>query len=151
MKKDLLKSLFALMCACMMATGFVACGSDDDKGKDGSDSTPNYIGVWIEKDTQSEMYVLTLASTSWERVEYGSDDKGPRKKVYSGSLSVSGNTLSISGNAPFNKATFSISGNQMTIVPEGNPDQKMIVTRATDAQSEKIVAWEFIISNYNKK
>ena len=150
MKKDLLKSLFALMCACLMATGFVACGSDDDKGKDGSDSTPNYIGVWIEKDTQSEMYVLTLASTSWERVEYGSDAKGPRKKVYSGSLSVSGNTLSISGNAPFNKATFSISGNQMTIVPEGNPDQKMIVTRATDAQSEKIVAWEFIISNYNK-
>ena len=30
MKKNFLKSIFALMCACVMTTSFVACGSDDD-------------------------------------------------------------------------------------------------------------------------
>ena len=35
MKKNFFKALFALMCGCLMTTGFVACGSDDD------DSTSN--------------------------------------------------------------------------------------------------------------
>ena len=30
MKKIFLKSVFALMCACVMTISFVACGSDDD-------------------------------------------------------------------------------------------------------------------------
>ena len=144
MKKNLLKTLFALMCACLMIIGFVACGSDDDK-KDDAGSMPDYIGVWVEKDTQSEMYVLTLTSNSWERVEYGSDNQGPRKKNYSGSLSVNGNAISLTGDAPFHKATYSISGNKMTIVPEDNSSEKITFTRATAGQTEKIAAWEAII------
>lgn len=38
MKKNFLKSIFALMCACVMTTSFVACGSDDDdNNKPGND------------------------------------------------------------------------------------------------------------------
>ena len=37
MKKDFFKSIFALMCACVMTTSFVACGSDDDDNKKGND------------------------------------------------------------------------------------------------------------------
>ena len=33
MKKNFFKSVFALMCACVMTTSFVACGSDDDDKK----------------------------------------------------------------------------------------------------------------------
>lgn len=33
MKKNFFKSVFALMCACMMTTSFVACGSDNDENK----------------------------------------------------------------------------------------------------------------------
>lgn len=36
MKKNFLKSVFALMCACVMTTGFVACGSDDDGNNNGN-------------------------------------------------------------------------------------------------------------------
>lgn len=37
MKKNFLKSIFALMCACVMTTSFVACGSDDDDNKKSND------------------------------------------------------------------------------------------------------------------
>lgn len=37
MKKNFFKSIFALMCACVMTTSFVACGSDDDDNKKGND------------------------------------------------------------------------------------------------------------------
>ena len=35
MKKNFFKSVFALMCACVMTTSFVACGSDDDDNNSG--------------------------------------------------------------------------------------------------------------------
>jgi hypothetical protein len=37
MKKNFLKSIFALMCACVMTTSFVACGSDDDDNNKSND------------------------------------------------------------------------------------------------------------------
>lgn len=41
MKKNIFKTVFALMCACVMTTGFVACGSDDD---DNNGNSPEQHG-----------------------------------------------------------------------------------------------------------
>ena len=40
MKKNFFKSVFALMCACMMTTSFVACGSDDDDNSGNKSEQP---------------------------------------------------------------------------------------------------------------
>jgi hypothetical protein len=62
-------------------------------------------------------------------------------------MSVNGNVITISGDAPFQTATYSISGNKMTIVPQQQTADMntVVLTRANDEYIKKIAAWETLI------
>jgi hypothetical protein len=74
MKKNFLKSIFALMCACVMTTSFVACGSDDDdNNKPGNDEEQR------EKDVdpvnlQSGSAAFVITTTQMEALKAMSAD-----------------------------------------------------------------------------
>lgn len=137
----------------LMAFNFTACGDDnDDKSKDGAGSGgADYVGIWIAVDRSDRMEVLTLKANSWQNDIYKRRDNGEfKKETVSGALSVSGNKITISGNAPFQTAIYSISGNTMTITPEQETQdmEHITMTRATEDQIKKIAAWEALVLAY---
>lgn len=135
-----------LLVAILTSFSMTACGDDDDdNGKDGG-STPDYIGIWVSVDRQDRMVVVTLKANDWQNDTYKLKDGLYKKETVGGSLSVSGNKISISGDAPFSTATYSISGNTMTIIPDQETEEGRIsITRATDDQIKKIAAWEALV------
>lgn len=141
--------LFGMMLmTIVMAFGFTACGDDDDdNGKDSTD----YVGVWIITDTDDCVEAITFSKSSWENVKYVSEDGTWKKKLTSGALLVSGNTMQISGDSKLSKATYSISGNTMTIIVSSDDKPRTIkMTRATGGQEEKLAFLEILV-NRNQK
>ena len=55
MKKNFFKSVFALMCACVMTTSFVACGSDDDDKTPSNDNTRAKVGMIFDFQITDDM------------------------------------------------------------------------------------------------
>lgn len=140
----------------LLAFNFTACGDDDDdKSKDGGGSA-DYVGIWIAVDQSDRMEVIELKTNSWQNAIYkfSNSSQSYVKRSYSGSLSVSGNAITITGDAPFKTATYSISGNTMTIVPQQQTEDtdKYVMTRATEDQIKKIAAWEaLVLASQNAK
>ena len=133
--------LFGMMLmTVLMAFNMTACGDDDDNSGSGS---ADYVGIWVSVDQTDRMEVITLKTNSWQNDIYKKRDSGEyTKKTHQGSLSVNGNVINITGDAPFTTATYSISGNTMTVVAE---QERVSMTRVTEDQVKKIAAWEALV------
>ena len=144
MKK--MKFYLVMLMAAVMTFGLAACGGDSSNDG-GSGSAPDYIGLWVTMDTQTRFGYTELKADTWTNIEYhvSSSTAGlVRKSMSSGGLSVNGNQIRLTGNAPFTTATYSISGNTMTISYSGNGQgQSMSLTRISSADAAaKIAGWE---------
>ena len=142
MKK--MKFYLVMLMAAMMTFGLAACGGDSSN--DGGSSAPDYIGVWVIKDTQTRFSYTELTTTSWTNVNYqlNTSTGKVRKEVSSGSLSVNGNQITLGGNAPASNATYSISGNTMTVrfVQNGGAETETMTRISSADAAAKIGAWE---------
>ena len=134
-----------MLMAAMMTFGLAACGGDSSNDG-GSGSAPDYIGVWVIKDTQTRFSYNELTTTSWTNVNYRLDTSTGkvRKEVSSGSLSVNGNQITLGGNAPASNATYSISGNTMTVtfVNNGVTETETMTRISSTDKAAKVAAWE---------
>lgn len=137
--------LFGMMLmTIVVAFGFTACGDDDD---DNGKTSTDYVGVWIITDTDDCVEALTFTKSAWEDVKYVSEDGKWKKKLSTGSLLVSGNTMKIGGDSKITEGTYSISGNTMTITTtEDNRQGTIKMTRATGGQQEKLAFLEVLVS-----
>ena len=138
-----MKLIGMMLMAMLMTFNLTACGDDDNKKGD----TADYVGIWVDTDTDQKMSVITLKTNSYQNDMYRKDNNTGKatKQTVSGAMSVSGNSISINGEAPFSKATYSISGNKMTIVPEGSEGDRIVLTRATEDHIKRIAAWETLV------
>ena len=139
---------FGMMLMTMVvAFGFTACGDDDDdNGKDKTD----YVGVWISADTESRVEATIFDKSTWEDVIYSANDGKWTKLANSGTLSVNGNVMTFSGNGATSTATYSVSGNTITIIkntPNGQVEP-LTMTRATGGQQEKMSFLEILVKKY---
>jgi hypothetical protein len=142
-----------MLMAVLMSFSMTACGDDDDDDSKDGGGTPDYVGTWVITDTRERMQVMTLKTNEWETDIYKIRDNNEYKKEHEkGSLSVSGNKLTLT-NAPFKTATYSISGNSMTIYPDQETEMgdKFVITRITEEQVKKVAAWEtLVLASQNK-
>lgn len=138
--------LFGMMLmTVLMAFNMAACGDDDEEDGNGNGGSSNYVGIWIESDTDERMDVVTLKTSSWQTDNYRSNNGEVTKRTSTGPMTVNGNQITISG-APFESGTYSISGNTMTIKAKSqNGEETMKLTRATDDQIKRIAAWETLV------
>ena len=130
----------------LMAFNFTACGDDnDDKSKDGGGSAPDYVGTWVDTDTKERMSVIILKTNSYQNVQYrfSQSTQKIKKEDVKGDMTVSGNVITLTGKAPFEVATYSISGNTMTITPQQSKEGTITLTRATETQLATFAAWEY--------
>lgn len=140
-----MKFYLVMLMAAVMTFSLSACGGDSNN--DGGGSAPDYLGIWVTMDTQTRFGYTELKTDTWTNVEYhvSSSTAGlVRKSMSSGGLSVNGNQVRISGNAPFTTATYSVSGNTMTLsYSENGQGQRMTLNRLSSADAAaKIAAWE---------
>ena len=135
---------FGMMLMTMVvAFGFTAC--DDDNGKDKTD----YVGVWMSEDTDSFVEATTFDNSTWEDVIYSSKDGKWSKVVSSGTLSVNGNTMTLSGNGASYTTTYSVSGNTITLKKTSDSQAKPVtMTRATGGQQEKMAMLEILVKKF---
>lgn len=132
--------------AAVMTFGLAACGGDSNNDGGGSGSAPDYVGLWVIKDTRSTFTYIELTTSTWKNVNYRLDSGTGkvRKEISSGSLSVNGNQITLGGNAPASNATYSISGNTMTVkfVQNGGTETETMNRISSADAAAKIAAWE---------
>ena len=63
-----MKFYVMMLMAAVMTFGLTACGGDNnDDG--GSGAAPDYIGIWVMTDTQSDFTYVELTANAWKNVE----------------------------------------------------------------------------------
>ena len=149
-----MKFYVMMLMAAVMTFGLTACGGDNNDG--GSGAAPDYIGIWVMTDTQSDFTYVELTVDAWKNVEYHHvrNSNEIRKNIVTGGLSVNGNQVHLTGGAPFTTATYSVSGNTMTLqFVENGRSQTIRVERISSADAAaKVAAWEalYIASQNNQ-
>ena len=140
-----MKFYLMMLMAAVMTFGLTACGGDsNDSG--GNGSAPDYVGIWLIQDSQTNFIYTECKADSWTNVEYhlSSSTGKVSKEVYSGGLSVNGNQIALTGPAPFSTGTYSISGNTMTITftHNGNTETERMTRISSADAAAKVAAWE---------
>ena len=150
-----MKFYLMMLMAAVMTFGLTACGGDSNDS--GNGSAPDYVGIWLIQDSQTNFIYTEIKADSWTNVEYhlSSSTGNVSKEVYSGGLSVNGNQIALTGPAPFSTGTYSISGNTMTITftHNGNTETERMTRISSADAAAKIAAWDalYIASQQNNR
>lgn len=134
-----------MLTAVMMAFSMVACGSDD------GDGGASYTGQWAYDDGSNEVIVLNLSTNSGTIVYYEiTGQHSVNKESIAFNLSVSGNNFTITPKGIDEieafSGTWSVSGNTLTIKASGQ-SSSITFTRPSAELKADISDWDKYANN----